>query len=260
MRMLRPLILCLVVGQTTVAFAERRNPLDGQPAIRNKRELRKLRFEITPEFVTSINQDYRHAFGFGGNLEFHLTDWLGIGVQGSYTFNTNTALESKVEGQLPTGTYQTPGPQPTLSVHEQRVLGINALLGIYASITPFAGKFALFSAAFARYDLYLKGGLGMVNYIQNPSCCSYPIVIHPTSTDPKGTLGDPNTENAAQFTGLKVGGMFGVGVHDVDADRHLCSGQAGFPCNGNNDQSIQNNLFVGLGFVIMLPPKAKITH
>ncbi len=79
--------------------------------------------------------------------------------------------------------------------------------------------------------------------------------------------------------------MFGVGVHmffndflalplelrdyivkanpgggDVDADRHLCSGQSGGVCNGANDQSVQNNLFVGLGLVFMLPPKAKITH
>src|SRR5262249_53537090 len=131
---------------------ERRNPLAGQPALRNKIELRKLRFEITPQFLTSINQDYKHSFGVGANLTFHITDWLGVGVQGSYMFNTNTALEDKVRGQLPDENqgfvYQYPGPQPSRQIHDQHVLGINALLSAYAQLTPFAGKFALFSALF----------------------------------------------------------------------------------------------------------------
>jgi len=39
--------------------------------------MRKLRFEITPQFLVSINQDYKHSFGPGANLQFHITDWLG---------------------------------------------------------------------------------------------------------------------------------------------------------------------------------------
>src|SRR6202000_3224397 len=87
----------------TAARAERRNPLEGQPAVRRRLQLRKLRFEVTPQFVTSINQDYKHAFGPGINLNFHLTDWLAIGVQGVYTLNTENALEDKVRGGLPNG-------------------------------------------------------------------------------------------------------------------------------------------------------------
>ena len=79
--------------------------------------LRKLRFEVTPQFVTSINQDYKHAFGPGINLQFHLTDWLAIGVQGVYTLNSDTALEDKVRAALhdrrPYNSYS--GPQPNLT-------------------------------------------------------------------------------------------------------------------------------------------------
>ncbi len=271
--------LGLVVGVATTASAERRNPLAGQPAIRNKVELRKVRFEITPQFLVGINQDYRHSFGPGANLTFHITDWLGIGVQGSYNFNTDTALEDKVRSQLPDeskgAVYAYPGPQPTLQIHDSHVLSLNGLLSAYAQLTPFTGKFALFSAAFFRYDLYADVGLGVVHYSQNARPSQDAIVNHPISGVDNPPVGDPNTENAAIFAGWKVGGMIGVGAHiffndfiglqielrdyivganpgggDVNGDRHLTS----------KDQGVQNNIFFGLGVTVMLPPKAKITH
>ena len=155
---------CLLLG-TGAAHAERRNPLDGQPAIRYRKEMRRLRLEFTPSFTTSINQDYKHAIGAGGTLVFNFLDWLGIGFEGNYLFNTNTALEDQVRDAIsatektryPTG-YVTPGPNPTLAQHDQRVLGINATMGAFAQLTPFSGKFSLFSAAFAHYDLYAKLG------------------------------------------------------------------------------------------------------
>src|SRR6478609_3093861 len=93
-------LLWLTTTLSTSARADRRNPLDGQPAIRHKVELRKLRFEVTPQFITSTNQDYRHAFGPGVNMQFHITDWLGIGVSGNYMFNSNTSLEGQVRAKL----------------------------------------------------------------------------------------------------------------------------------------------------------------
>jgi outer membrane beta-barrel protein len=271
------LLPILLVGVAATASADRRNPLDGQPAIRNKVELRKLRFEISPEFMVSLNQDYKHAFGPGANLQFHITDWLGVGLQGSYMFNSNTALEDQVRGQLPDenkgAQYMYPGPQPTRQIHDTHVLGINALMSAYASVTPFAGKFSLFSALFFSYDLYANVGLGLVNYVQDPKAKG-PFVNHPQPGD-NPAVGDPNTEDPTQFAGLKVGGMIGVGVHvyfndwiglqlelrdyivganpgggDVNGDRHLTSA----------DEGAQNNIFFGVGVTIMLPPRAKITH
>jgi len=259
--------LLAVAVTSSGAMADRRNPLAGQPAIRNKVEMRRLRFEISPQFLVSINQDYKHAFGPGANLVFHITDWLGIGIQGSYMFNSNTALEDKVRAQLKDGNVLTDykSPNPLRQMHDEKVLGINAMLAAYAQITPFAGKFALFSAAFASYDLYFQGGLGVVHYVQSPQCCTRLDVAS----------GDPNLEDASQFAGWKVGGMIAVGAHmyfnefiglqlelrdyivganpggaDVNGDRQLTSA----------DEGAQNNIFFGVGLTIMLPPKAKITH
>ncbi|MDB4971435.1 MAG: hypothetical protein JWN44_7124 [Myxococcales bacterium] len=251
------------------AHAERRNPLAGQPAVRRRTLMRKLRFEVTPQFVTSINQDYKHAFGPGINLQFHLTDWLAIGVQGVYMINANTALEDKVRDALkPLGPYNSySGPQPNLQIHDDHVMGINAVFSGYAQITPFYGKISFFSSLFMNYDLYINGGIGFVNYVSN--CCRNVD----TTGKPNSTPGapDPNTQNG-HFDGLKVGGQIGVGAHvyfnewiglqfelrdyivganpgglDVNGDRTLDSGDVG----------VQNNLFFGVGVTFMLPPSAR---
>ncbi|HZS37534.1 MAG TPA: outer membrane beta-barrel domain-containing protein [Polyangia bacterium] len=278
MRTVKLLPLLLLVGASSSALAERRNPLAGQPAVRHKVELRRLRFEISPQFMTSTNQDYRHAFGPGVNLGFHITDWLAIGAQVSVMFNSNTPLEDKVRGQLAGRdeskgfVYQYPGPQPSLQMHDERILNINFLGSVYASVTPWYGKFSMFSALFFNYDFYVSGGIGFVNYSQN-NCCKHIDRTHPDPS--KGeTLADSNLEDPSIFSGFKVGGMIGVGVHiyfndwigaqlelrdyitkanpggaDVNADRHLTS----------DDEGPQNNIFFGFGVTLMLPPRAKIS-
>lgn len=268
----RLLPLLLLVALPTLlpetARAERRNPLAGQPAVRRRLLLRKLRFEVTPQFVTSINQDYKHAFGPGINLQFHLTDWLAIGVQGVYTLNSNTALEDKVRAALPTMPYNKyAGPQPNLNIHDEHVMGIQAIFSAYAQITPFYGKIAFFSALFVNYDLYVNGGIGFVNYTSK--CCSTVDVTGKPGYNPM--VDDPNTQNG-HFDGFKIGGQIGVGAHvyfnewfglqfelrdyivganpgglDVNGDRKLNSG----------DEGPQNNIFFGIGLTFMLPPSAR---
>jgi outer membrane beta-barrel protein len=258
----------------TAAHADRRNPLEGQPAVRRRLLLRKLRFEVTPQFVTSINQDYKHAFGPGINLQFHLTDWLAIGVQGAYTLNTNTGLEDKVRSALPDEAVMPynkySGPQPTRQMHDSRVLSVGAIFSAYAQVTPFYGKIAFFSALFVNYDLYVNGGIGFVNYTS--SCCRIPD----TTGKPNSNVNqeDPNTQNV-RFDGLKIGGQIGVGAHiyfnewfglqfelrdyivganpgglDTNGDRHLDS----------HDEGAQNNIFFGVGLTFMLPPTARQTR
>ena len=121
------------------ARADKKIALEGQPPIRHKLELRKLRFEVTPQFVVSMNQDFRTFVGAGLVLQFHITDWLGIGASVSVMFNSNTPLEDKVRGQLAGRdeskgfVYQYPGPQPSLQMHDERILNINFLGSLYAS-------------------------------------------------------------------------------------------------------------------------------
>ena len=277
---LRSLTLAVaLLGAAGTAHAERRNPLDGQPAIRYRKEMRRLRLEITPSFSTDTNKQYKHAFGVGGTVVFHFLDFIGVGFEGEYLFNTNTALETEIRKAVrteaamryPNG-YVTPGPNPTLAQHDQRILGINATMSPFVQVTPFAGKFSLFSAAFAWYDLYAKAGLGLVNYVQSSKPAGDQTQNAKTCT---GTTCDPNLQSSAIYPGLKVGGMVGVGVHlyftdwfglqlelrdyivkadrgggDVNGDRRLT----------NADATTQNNIFFTAGLTFVLPPKARITR
>jgi len=274
MRTVKLLPILLLAVTSSTALGDRRNPLDGQPALRHKIEMRKMRFEVTPQFMTSTNQDYRHSFGPGANLQFHITDWIGVGVSGSYHFNSNTPLEDRVREQLPKGAYVYPGPQPNLQIHDQHVLNLNALASVYASLTPWAGKFAMFSALFFSYDFFVNVGLGLVNYTQN-GCCSV-VEDHPNAKDQANglTVTDANTQDARFFAGLKVGGMIGVGVHIYFTewvglqlelrDYFVKSNPGGLDTNGDRqltsaDETLQNHIFFGFGVTFMLPPGAKIS-
>ncbi len=271
---LLPLLVLLALPTLlpeTAARAERRNPLEGQPAVRRRLLLRKLRFEVTPQFVTSINQDYKHAFGPGINLQFHLTDWLAIGVQGVYTLNTDTALEDKVRAALPTTAYNSyVGPQPNLQIHDEHVMGIDAIFSAYAQVTPFYGKIAFFSALFVNYDLYVNGGIGFVNYVS--SCCTNgPNVTGVGKPNAATGAMDPNTQNG-HFDGLKIGGQIGIGAHIYFnewfglqfelRDYIVGANPGGLDTNGDRvlnskDEGPQNNLFFGMGLTFMLPPTAR---
>jgi len=274
MNKVKLMTLLTLASLSTGVWADRRNPLEGQPAVRHMAELRKLRFEAALQFITSTNQDYRNAFGPGLNLQFHIFDWLGIGVAGNYTFNSNTPLEDQVRSKLPMTPYMYPGPQPNLQIHDQHVLSINALASAYVSITPWHGKFAMFSALFFNYDFFVNAGLGLVYYTQNGCCLTE---THPTQDDiNKGnTLPDPNTQSGAQFAGAKLGGMIGVGVHvffnDWIAlqlelrDYIVKANPGGLDVNGDRvlndaDEGPQNNIFFGAGISFFLPPRAKISR
>ena len=267
---LLPLLVLLALPTLLpeTAHADRRNPLEGQPAVRRRLLLRKLRFEVTPQFVTSINQDYKHAFGPGINLQFHLTDWLAIGVQGVYTLNSDTALEDKVRAALPTAAYNSyAGPQPNLNIHDEHVMGINAIFSAYAQITPFYGKIAFFSALFVNYDLYVNGGIGFVSYVSK--CCSTVDVGSKPGYNP--AQDDPNVQNG-HFDGLKIGGQIGVGAHIYFnewfglqfelRDYIVGANPGGLDVNGDRklnsaDEGPQNNIFFGIGLTFMLPPTAR---
>ena len=58
------------------AFA-RKSPLEGQPDVRHKYELRQLRFEVAPTFEATVQADYKHTVSGGLKLEYHLTR-LGV--------------------------------------------------------------------------------------------------------------------------------------------------------------------------------------
>jgi outer membrane beta-barrel protein len=266
-----PVALALLLLGSSFARAERKNPLEGQPAIRHKVEMRKMRFEITPGLMTSINQDFRTFIGGSVVLQFHITDWLGIGVQAGFGGGLDTGLTSKINDVLqPTEL----GPQPSKDQFNSHLSDIKGAFSAYATVTPFAGKLSLFGAAFLKYDLYAMAGIGGLLIGNNFAASFNPSAAHQMNEcDAPMVHTDPNTCDP-ENSGFKFGGMFGAGVHlyftnwlgvNIEIRDYLANiNQGGLDTNNDfklnsKDETLANNLFFNLGLTFMLPPTAKIS-
>lgn len=233
------------------ASAKKKGPLEGEPIVRKKMELRKFRFQLTPYVGMSLSQPFVHMGYVGAKATFHFADW--IGVRGTFGYGI-VPLESKLlkainNGGLPEG--RAPGsPDPDLVGENTNCLG-NApcrnasqefnpapLLhdfraglvraqwqaSVDAVFTPFAGKLGLFSAIFTEYDIYVFGGLGLVNYTKHYDDQST-VQLNGLSDDVGATnfckdanLGEMQSTECllhpvAADTGVKVGGSFGGGLN-----------------------------------------------
>lgn len=275
------------------AYAEGRNPLAGQPAIRHRVEMRKMRFEITPQLMLSVNQPYLIGIGGGAALQFHLTDWLGIGASFHYTQNIAAPLLGRVEEALPVAYAGANDPsaglrQPSRQMFRDHLVGPNMLIGLYATLTPIGGKFSLFNALFANYDFYGIIGAGIVN-VSNPLVGGSGGVYVDSAgmtrtgyTTPLVAGNDVNLQSPDPFLGIRGAGVFGIGVHiyfnhfiglNLELRDYLYKSNPGgldvstvdsnkdnSPVLSSDDEFIVNNLYFGVGLTLMLPPNAKLSR
>ena len=261
------------------AFADKKNPLDGQPAIRHRLELRKRRFEVTPQLAVSMNQDLRHFIGGGLVLDFHINDWLGLALQVAGGAGVDSALGGAVKNKLvdeKTSAYGDttirPKFQPSQEQYIAHLGSINLLTSLYAQVTPMAGKLSIFGALYLRYDLYVMAGFGLMN-ISN-GWAGYTGAKDPSSScgDPKQNQ-DPNKCDPLN-SGIKAAFMWGLGLHlffnewlalNLELRDFVAStNMGGLDVNGDralngDDASVSNNLFAGVGLTFMFPLRAKVS-
>lgn len=218
------------------AYADRgRNPLAGQPAIRHRVEMRKMRFEISPQLALSANQPFLIGIGGGANLRFHITDWLAVGGSYHYTKNLESPLVGRISEALPetysvrTATPATDDPtaglrQPSRQMMKDHLIG--PTLGMWSAhlaLTPMGGKFSMFNALFANYDFYVSAGVGgvILGTPLSSGASSYTVRTNSSGTtdvrqvnsDPASANNDVNLQSPSVFTGHRIAGVFGIGTH-----------------------------------------------
>jgi outer membrane beta-barrel protein len=262
------IVLALVLVSAT-ALAERKNPLEGQPAIRHRHELRNSRFEVGPSFTFSIDRALRHSITFGLKLEYHLNDYFSVGADFGYGIGVDTGLTGELERQYAGGqTFVRTGCPSSGCTFEQmkdQMSNIQLAGDVRVAFTPIVGKLGIFSKAFMDYDLYAFVGVGLANLIN-------------------GFEG--NAEQDAVSSGFRAGPSFGVGMHifilkffsmgievkDLifldnepggDATRGLSDAE--LPCvlgGGTNcikvdgdDRKFYNHWYAGVNFTFFLPTK-----
>ena len=269
------LTLCFaVVILPAPAWARRENPLEGQPAVRHRVELRKGRFEIGPSVNMSLNRYVRNQFLVGARLEYHINDWFSLGADLGYGIGADSALTGELEKQYPAGTINNArGQSTTWDQLHNRMSDIQFGGDIRAIFTPIAGKLGLFSKLFVAYDTYIFAGFGIA-------------LLKNVGSDLGEFSGD---DIKAATSGFRPGASIGVGFHlffnrfvaigvemkdmmfmdnefggdmtrgQTDAERDVATPTASYLINGD-DQKFGQHFFVGLNLTFYLPASTDISR
>jgi len=137
-------------------------PLAGAPAVIGLRIYREMRFQIQLQGTMTLNDEFSRAILTGGQLMFHPTDWLGIGVWGGFAVvNIETALTDQVAERGQTNEVNVlslprPGGFP------DQIGKIQWIAAPQVHFIPLRGKLGIFEKLFIDTDFYLLGGVGFI--------------------------------------------------------------------------------------------------
>jgi outer membrane beta-barrel protein len=257
------------------AFA-RKSPLEGQPDVRHKYELRSLRFEVAPTFEATVQADYKHTVSGGLKLEYHLTDSLSFGGMIFFGSGINTQLTDAVNSSLgDTSTSGDPTPSRQQFTEHLNTMPLHGGAGV--TFTPWFGKISLFSKLYLAFDVYLSGGFAFAqlkNGMDEDNCAPQQDGTFRDATGMEQPLFDDPRNDCAYNSGFKSGVQLGAGMHvfmnkwialDISfRDYFFKDNPSGQDFNADrkvdgDDPRFLGHLFVGVGVSLFLPPKVKIS-
>lgn len=109
--------------------------------------LKDGRLELFPSTGVSLNDVLIRHYSFGGHLNYYLTDIFSIGLEGQYYIKERTDRESIVGLQY------------------NRIATLNRYLysaSLNFGYVPGYGKFTLFNRYIIHWDLWVQGGVGVI--------------------------------------------------------------------------------------------------
>lgn len=174
-------------------------PLAGAPAVRKLVQYRKMRFSVGPQFTYTLLNEYSHNYLVGLELGFNFFDWFGLGLVGSYGFNSPTKLTRHIaDSEDIAGNDTTPTesnwPSYTGSNNfEDQVAELKGMYFLQLNFVLFRGKASFFEKAFVATDIVFFIGGGLVLFEERADC---------DSTVPGGgcgTLANPNVERETRI-------------------------------------------------------------
>ncbi len=285
--MKRAILLVTALGTLTAgassALAQRKNPLEEQPAVRKRFLYRPNKFEIAPMLGLTFLQDFKHAFLIGVDMQYHIPwcfgakyykECLSVGVSFAYApVDWDTELTSEIKDTLH-DTFDNPdiNPAPTRQALDDAFNHIVFMVnGPYIAYHPWLGKMSLLGYVFFDFDFYLSIGMGMV-YLKAGNIAKYADALNLSVEEENG--------------GLRFGPSFGFGarfyilnwlaVHvkftDIYLSQTLGQGRnaAGFDRNGSvdpqtgrvtidkEDATSEHVMYFTVGVSFFLPPGMRV--
>ena len=157
----------------------------GDP-VRNMLLLRSGRFELQPLAQFALNEPFQRTIGFGANLAYYFTNYLGLGVE--FVYNPIHVDTDEIDA-VNRWDY-SPDVQESLALARP---SMNFDVGLYYA--PMMGKFSLFGWIL-NYDLHIYGGFGAI--IMDAECAAGGGVC-------KAAMNN-------NLEGLKFAGVIGIGA------------------------------------------------
>jgi hypothetical protein len=150
-----------LAGKAAAQEVQVQGPLAGAPAVVGLRIYRALRFSIQLHAAMTLQDEFSRAFLPGGQLMFHPTDWLGIGIWGGFAINIDSALADQVTAKGQTNAVNVLS-LPTAAGFSKQIGRIKWIAAPQVSFIPLRGKLGIFEKLFVDTDFYVFGGVGFV--------------------------------------------------------------------------------------------------
>jgi len=268
-------LLAPVVATESEASAQEiqlTGPLAGAPAARKLRLYREGRFELAPTASFTLLDEYRRTILFGGRLQYHIKDWLGVGLWGAYGVISSTTDLTDQIGTVALRNSRTAANLAPNGAFGDQTAKMTYVAAPQITFVPFRGKLAIFQKIFVDTDAYLHGGVAFVGLQERGDCGA---AGQPLCTDPKSFELASRTAIAPTFgLGLNfyVGELLSIGLEYRALP--FSWNRAGFDSrgSGNNgkfpnvppkiddqDQTFKFNQMITIALGISLPTHAKVS-
>jgi outer membrane beta-barrel protein len=262
-------------------------PLAGAPACRHCRIYRELRFQVQPFVGFTLQDEFTRTIPVGLQLQFHFTDWLGLGVWGAWAgLNLDTGLTDEVQTQgqttdrnrlsLPCSerTMNTPGHACNSAPEgfPDQIGRMQWLAAAQLTFIPLRGKLSLFQKLFIDADFYIAAGVALVGVEERAEvldtniCATAGAACVATQSERESRIAFAPTFAVGLM--LYATDFFGVSFewralpfswNTSGTDEGRDGGE--FPDRriDANDRTFHFNHMVNIGFSFFLPPAAKIS-
>ncbi|MEJ7733343.1 MAG: hypothetical protein WKG00_29625 [Polyangiaceae bacterium] len=191
-------------------------PLAGAPAVRKLRLRREGRFEIAAGASFTLLDEYQRTIMPGLRLQYHLTDWFGLGVFGGFGFQYTTGLTDELQEKAVDNRQCAANPNSRECV----LTGVNLTRGNMAddqlgamqwmvapqlTFIPFRGKLSLFASLFVDTDVHFFVGPAIIGLKERKDCGF--------EEDSPGSALDPCTGSYELASRVTVAPTFGLGLN-----------------------------------------------
>ncbi len=158
-------VLALALLLPSLSYAASGDDLGDAPVIRKPLEWRKGRFGLTPVIGMTVNDPYWTSLLVGASADYHILEWLAVGVDFRYAVGFTTGLLDNIESDLARarGVGEEGG-----SVDLVTTSRIDWLVTANVQFIPVYGKFVAFDALEMAYDLHILLGVGYAGTVAFP--------------------------------------------------------------------------------------------